>query len=72
MSYGTYSLYCAFQLCYEWMKVVQIFGLNIQFDPAKCSNILAVPSIMDYYILNKKCDNEEKADTKNMHDAILK
>ncbi len=57
---GTYSPYCVFELYYEWMKVIQIFGMNIHFDPDKYSNIPALAKIMDDCILNNKCDSDKK------------
>ncbi len=42
------------------MEVVQIFGMNIQIDPDKYSNIPALAMIMDHYILNNKCGRDEK------------
>ena len=35
---GTYQLYCALNLCYEWMQVVIKFGLDIKLDNKKLNH----------------------------------
>ena len=65
----TYQLYCALNLCYEWMQVVIKFGLDFKLDSKKLNH--HAPLMLDVisHFIEKNAD--AKGAAVNAHNKLL-